>query len=171
VLDLGQIKLEIQDHIDEIVERRQGKAKELITRLEQTAKRTSIGSPSSALDLRDEVVEVCTSLRKLRVELEVAVPRAVIRGLDFLISGADDIAGLDSLEDCVSAARSWMDRAISGHQPLTDLALGDLLSELSSWCAAHGFDDDQDPALDTVEQRVVRAYGRWRALSGAGDGR
>lgn len=42
--------------------------------------------------------------------------------------------------------------------------LGDLLTELAAWAEARLFDDDQDPDQDTPDERVVRAYGRWRAL-------
>lgn len=49
--------------------------------------------------------------------------------------------------------------SISGVDPL-----GDLLGELALWAETRRFDDDQDPALDTPDERVVRAYMRWQAM-------
>jgi hypothetical protein len=42
--------------------------------------------------------------------------------------------------------------------------LTDLLVQLGAWVNLHRFDDDQDPAADAPDERVVRAFGRWMAL-------
>lgn len=41
--------------------------------------------------------------------------------------------------------------------------LAALLIRLGTWVACHSFDDDQDPATDTPDEALVRAYGCWRA--------
>ncbi len=42
--------------------------------------------------------------------------------------------------------------------------LADLLIDLAMWAQARRFDDDQDPAQDTPDDRLVRAFFRWQAL-------
>lgn len=42
--------------------------------------------------------------------------------------------------------------------------LGDVLEELTMWAEPRRFDDDQDPGEDTPDEKLVRAYMRWRAL-------
>ena len=42
--------------------------------------------------------------------------------------------------------------------------LADLLAELERWSDTRRFDDDQDPALDAPDERLVRAFFRWQAL-------
>lgn len=65
------------------------------------------------------------------------------------------------------AARVELARA---YAKVTELApdgldpLGDLLVELAQWAESRRFDDDQDPATDTPDERVVRAYQRWAAM-------
>lgn len=59
---------------------------------------------------------------------------------------------------------------VASHDDLTHCVLLDLSLQLRRWVAAHPFDDDQDPALDTSEQRLIRAYHRFAALLGDADG-
>jgi hypothetical protein len=55
-------------------------------------------------------------------------------------------------------------------------ALRDLISKVRAWAEfralaeLNDFDDDQDPALDSPAQGVVRALDRWQALSGVPSG-
>jgi hypothetical protein len=51
-------------------------------------------------------------------------------------------------------------------------ALRDLISKVCAWAGleSNRFDDDQDPALDSPAQRVVRALHRWQALLGVSPG-
>ena len=44
----------------------------------------------------------------------------------------------------------------------------DLIASLRLWVTENRFDDDQDPALDSTGQCLVRAFGRWEALCGHG---
>jgi uncharacterized membrane protein len=52
------------------------------------------------------------------------------------------------------------------HDDLAHCVLLDLSRQLQRWAGAHPFDDDQDPARDTTEQRLVRSYHRFAALIG-----
>ena len=44
---------------------------------------------------------------------------------------------------------------VASHDDLAHCVLLDLSLQLRRWVAAHPFDDDQDPALDTSEQRLI----------------
>jgi len=57
-------------------------------------------------------------------------------------------------------------RQIALHDDLPHCALLGVLRALRAWAAEHRFDDDQDPAQDTPEQRLARAYHRLAALTG-----
>jgi hypothetical protein len=49
-------------------------------------------------------------------------------------------------------------RTLTEADPLTRL-----LVEVATWAEGRLFDDDQDPATDSPEERIVRAYQNWRA--------
>lgn len=48
--------------------------------------------------------------------------------------------------------------AITTRDPMSDL-----MAQLALWAEARRFDDDQNPATDTPDERLVRSYLRWQA--------
>ncbi len=107
---------------------------------------------------------------------------ALIAGLDALPSGvaisADDRTILESLTggwfvgaDDVRALLRVLDARIPDPVPpiesdVAQDAHRSLLRVLARWAAQHSFDDDRDPALDTIDQQLARAVGRFVAFSG-----
>lgn len=60
------------------------------------------------------------------------------------------------------AARERLAATWNRHaEPLTSL-----LAQLAIWSAGRQFDDDQDPATDSPDERLVRAFERWGSLEG-----
>ncbi len=95
---------------------------------------------------------------------ERSLVRALIASAD---AAGSDPALARSLLGSIVVAQTENEQLRRGRASLISLAAAcDLARELARWAKAHRFDDDQDPGLDTPDQRLVRAHDRLVALVG-----
>lgn len=174
-------------------EPRVGAVRALLAALDARERGSLLGGfrnrPMAAADL---IFELCAVSASAAVMVEGKRWSGAPGASDLLPGGSWPAVSVDSGSFVGNSATPWVKvcgsdawvyvpsvgRRSAGSPPLTEGDRGsagsvlrdahrDLMAELAARCE-EPFDDDQDPALDTPDQRLIRAFQRWRALGGDG---